>query len=197
MVKDKKIYAKNRVPLPTPEFYVFYNGEEAYPEEAIMKLSDSFEKLYAMGLGLPEKGFPLELEVKVLNINEGRNAELANKCKTLAGYTVFVDKVREYKKAGMTLEEAIKKAVEYCLEHDILKEFLERNATGVMDMIYTEWDMDTALEVRFEEGREEGIEKGIEKTARNALMNGFSIDQIQVITGLDADVIRNLRASAN
>jgi hypothetical protein len=37
--------------------------------------------------------------------------------------------VREYEKAGMTLEEAIKKAVEYCLELDILKEFLEKNAT--------------------------------------------------------------------
>jgi transposase len=132
---------------------------------------------------------------------KGKNAELVRKCETLAGYSVFVDKVREYKKAGMTLEEAIKKAVEYCLEHDILREFLEKNATGVMDMIYTEWDMDTALEVRFEEGREEGIERGREvrsvEVARNALMNGFSIDQIQIITGLDADAINNLRASAN
>jgi predicted transposase/invertase (TIGR01784 family) len=105
--------------------------------------------------------------------------------------------VREYKKAGMTLEEAIKKAVEYCLEHDILKEFFEKNATGVMDMIYTEWDMDTALEVRFEEGIERGREEGIEKTARNALMKGLSIDVIHDITGLDADAINNLRASAN
>jgi predicted transposase YdaD len=70
-----------------------------------------------------------------------------------------------------------------------------------MDMIYTEWDMETALAVRYENGydngREEGIERGIEKTARNALMNGFSIDQIQVITGLDADVIRNLQLVAS
>jgi hypothetical protein len=146
-----------------------------------------------MGLGLPEKGFPLELEVKVININKGRNAELARECETLAGYSVFVDKVREYKKAGRTLEEAIKKAVEYCLKHDILKEFFEKNATGVMDMIYTEWDMETALDVRFEEGREEGREE----IARNALMKGLSIDVIRDITGLDADVINNLRESAN
>jgi predicted transposase YdaD len=213
MIKDKKIYAKHKVPLPTPEFYVFYNGEEPYPDVATMKLSDAFEKLSAMGLDLPEKSFALELEVKVLNINEGRNAELARKCETLAGYSIFVDKVREYKKAGMTLEEAIKKAVEYCLENDILKEFLERNAAEVMNMIYTEWDMDTALEVRFEEGREagierriekgiekgieRGIEKGIEKTARNAIMKGLSIDVIHDITGLDADAISNLRASMN
>jgi predicted transposase/invertase (TIGR01784 family) len=197
MIKDKKIYAFKRVPLPTPEFYVFYNGEEPYPDVATLKLSDAFEKLSDMGLGLPEKGFPLELEVKVININKGKNAELARKCETLAGYSVFVDKVREYKKAGMTLEEAIKKAVEYCLEHDILKEFLEKNAAGVMDMIYTEWDMETALDVRFEEGREEGREVRSAEVARNALMKGLSIDVIHDITGLDADVINSLRASGN
>jgi predicted transposase YdaD len=197
MIKDKKIYAKNKVPLPTPEFYVFYNGEEPYPEEATLKLSDAFEKLSGMGLGLPEKSFPLELEVKVININKGRNAELVRKCETLAGYSVFVDKVREYKKAGMTLEEAIKKAVEYCLKHDILKEFLEKNAAEVMNMIYTEWDMETALDVRFEEGIERGREVRSTEVAQNALMNGFSIEQIHDITGLDADVINNLRASMN
>jgi predicted transposase/invertase (TIGR01784 family) len=74
-----------------------------------------------------------------------------------------------------------------------------------MDMLMTEWNMETALAVRYEEGREEGwerglekgIEKGREEIARNALMNGFSIDQIHVITGLDADTIRNLGTSAN
>jgi hypothetical protein len=68
-------------------------------------------------------------------INEGWNQELARKCKTLAGYSVFVGKVREYEKAGMTLEEAIKKAVEYCLENDILKEFFEKNATEELDIL--------------------------------------------------------------
>jgi predicted transposase YdaD len=213
MVKDKKIYAAKKVRLPTPELYVFYNGEAPYPEEVTLKLSDSFEKLSALGLGLPEKGFALELEAKVININKGKNMELARKCKTLAGYSVFVDKVREYLKAGMTLEEALKKAFEYCLENDILKEFFEKNATEVMDMLMTEWNMDTALAVRYEEGHEDGweggLEKGIEKgreegrkanneeVARNAIMKGLSIDVIHDITGLDADTIRNLGASAN
>jgi predicted transposase/invertase (TIGR01784 family) len=76
-------------------------------------------------------------------------------------------------------------------------------------MLMTEWNMDDALAVRYREGREEGIEEGweegwegglekgreegIEKAARNALMNGFSIDQIHIITGLDADTIKNLQ----
>jgi predicted transposase YdaD len=77
-------------------------------------------------------------------------------------------------------------------KHDILKEFLEKNATEVLGMLMKEWNWDDALAVRYREGREGGREEGIEEVARNALMNGFSIDQIQVITGLDADTIRNL-----
>jgi predicted transposase/invertase (TIGR01784 family) len=47
------------------------------------------------------------------------------------------------------------------------------------------------------EGMEKGMEKGREEIARNALMNGFSIDQIHIITGLDMDTIKKLGASAN
>jgi hypothetical protein len=42
-----------------------------------------------------------------------------------------------------------------------------------------------------------GIAQGRAEVARNALMNGLSIDVIHTITGLDMDTIRNLGASAN
>jgi predicted transposase YdaD len=203
IITGDEIYTTKQITIPAPEFFVFYNGEAPYPDKKILKLSDLFEKLPA--LGLPWKGTNLELVVRVININEGRNAELARKCKALAHYSVFVGKMREYTKAGMSLEEAARKAVEYCLKNDILKEFLEKNATEVLGMLMTEWNMDDALAVRFregreegwegglEKGREEGIEKGLEKTARNAIMNGLSIELIHTITGLDADTIRNLQ----
>ena len=35
-------YARKLVPIPTPEFYVFYNGIEEYPNETELRLSDSF-----------------------------------------------------------------------------------------------------------------------------------------------------------
>jgi predicted transposase/invertase (TIGR01784 family) len=116
-------------------------------------------------------------------------------------YSVFIGKVREFQKKEMNLAEAVKNAVEYCIQHDILKEFLEKHATEVMKMLRTEWKLKDALAVRYEEGvedgikkgRVEGLEKGLEKVARNALINGFSIDQIQVITGLDEDAIKGLQ----
>ena len=128
-ITDRKgIYSKRPIPLPRPEFFVLYNGISPYPDETILKLSDSFEKVES--LGLPKKeSVALELVVKVININQGRNEGIVKKCKTLASYSAFVGKAQEFEKEGMKREEAIKGAIKYCLEHDILKEFLKQNAT--------------------------------------------------------------------
>jgi predicted transposase/invertase (TIGR01784 family) len=62
-------------------------------------------------------------------------------------------------------------------------------------------DMTTSRDIGIAQGLKEGIEKGRkegrEEIARNALMNGFSIDQIHLITGLDMDTIKKLGASAS
>ena len=198
---DKNIYTTRAVPIPRPEFFVLYNGVAPYPDENILKLSDAFES--TASLGLEEKGTPaLELVVKVVNINEGRNGEIAKKCKTLAGYSAFIGKVREYEKENGDKEEAMKKAVLYCRDHDILKEFLEQNGTEVMNMLITEWKMEDALAVRFEEGREEGWEEGREEgweegrtdIVRNALAKGVPLELIHDITGLDIEKIKSLSA---
>jgi hypothetical protein len=46
--------------------------------------------------------------------------------------------VREYEKETGDLKEAMEKAVIYCLEHDMLKEFLEKNAKEPTNMLMTE-----------------------------------------------------------
>jgi len=203
IVGDKNIYSTRPIPLPKPEFFVLYNGVADYPDEKVVKLSDAFESQAFPGL--PEKGSTsLELTVKVININEGKNREKVGRSKTLAGYSAFVAKVREYEKAGDTKEEAMKKAVRYCREHDILKEFLAQNATEVMNMLMTEWNIEDAKKVWFEEGweggreegREEGWEKSRETIARNALAKGASIEYIHDITGLDIETIKQLAMSS-
>ena len=192
---DKNIYASKPIPIPRPEFFVLYNGKAPYPDETILKLSEAFES--GAELGLPEKGSPaLELEVKVININLGRNDSIVKRCEILAAYSAFVGKVGEYEKENEGREAAIKKAIKYCIEHEILKEFLAQNSSEVMNMLMTEWNWDDALAVRFEEGleegREEGREEGLEEVARNALAHGLPIDVIKTITGLDAEIIKNL-----
>jgi hypothetical protein len=215
IVGDKNIYTTKLVRLPRPEFFVLYNGAAPYPDESILRLSDAFES--GAALGLPERGGPfLELEVKVVNINQGRNEGIAQRCKTLAGYSAFVVKVQELGNDGLDKEDAVRKAVLYCREHDILKEFFERHGTEVINMLMTEGNWDDALEVRFsegweggmekgrergiEEGMEKGIEKGIEKgvesVALNALAMDISVEVIHQMTGLDIEAIERLRQSS-
>ena len=48
------------------------------------------------------------------------------KCRTLAEYEQFVAVSREYAAEGRPMQEALEEAVEYCIDHGILSEFLKR-----------------------------------------------------------------------
>jgi predicted transposase/invertase (TIGR01784 family) len=197
IIGDKNIYASRHIPIPRPEFFVLYNGVASFPDQKILKLSDSFEKTLfpdITGKELPA----LELEVKIININMGKNKGISEKCKTLGEYSAFVEKVRDLEKETENFEDAFKKAVAYCRDHDILKEVLEKNSSEVMNMLMTEWNWEDALVFRYEEGREEGreegIEMGMEKAARNALAQGVAPELIHTITGLDIESIYGLQS---
>ena len=123
-IKSRTLYSKKPVSIPWPEFYVLYNGPEPFPDNAVLQLSDLFEK--PEKLGLAKMDYPLlELEVRVININEGRNKTIANRCKKLAEYSTFIAKARAFWDELGSLEEAIKAAIKYCSRHDILTQFLE------------------------------------------------------------------------
>jgi len=131
IVMDKKIYSTKKVVIPKPEFFILYNGEAPYPEVTVEKLSDMFEN--TIFLELPEKVIPaLDLFVRIININEGKNEEILKRCQTLWQYSAFIGKVREYEKAGKNREDALKEAVIYCRNHDILEEWTSPELTDSM-----------------------------------------------------------------
>jgi hypothetical protein len=174
LLGEKNIYRSRRLSLPLPEFIVLYNGKTPYPDETTLKLSDAFRDPAELGLGVREAS--LELAVKVYNINPGHNEPIIRRCKTLAGYRAFVEKVREYEGEGKSREEAITGAIRECINRNILKEFLESHSREVMNMLMTEWNWDDALAVQREEGwfegreegREEGLEEGLAKGRKEA-----------------------------
>ena len=111
------LYGTTRIPLPTPQCIVFYNGEEGAPDEEILKLSDSFT-------GREQKP-DLELSVRMLNINYGHNNELLEQCSVLKEYAQFVAVSRQYMAEGLDAQEAFGEAIDYCLNHDILYNVLK------------------------------------------------------------------------
>ena len=99
----------------------------------------------------------------MVNINHGRNAAILGGCRELGWYSAFIAKAREFEKELGNRTKAIKQAVLYCRDHDILREFLEKHGTEVLNMLTKEWKMEDALAVRYAEGWEGGLEEGIEK----------------------------------
>lgn len=154
----RNIYGKSLIKIPMPKFVVFYNGAEKQLEEMTQYLSDSFEQK----TDDPE----LELKCKVYNINYGKNRAIMNECRWLDEYMMFVDKVREYhnSKDEEELEDDINKAIDYCIENDILKEFLSERRGEVTKVMALDYTFDKQLEMERAEawngGKKEGIEEG-------------------------------------
>jgi predicted transposase/invertase (TIGR01784 family) len=187
ITSQKALLQQKLVKIPTPEFIVLYNGKAPFDDYKKMRLSDAFKDVE--GLKLPqEKCLSLELVVHVYNINYGRNPGLLEKSSILNGYSIFIDKIREYQAGGLTLEESLKAAVEYCIKNDILKPFMEAHRSEVVKMLLEEWTMEDELAVAKDEGRDETREE----IARNALKEGASLEFVQKITGLPVEQIEQL-----
>jgi predicted transposase/invertase (TIGR01784 family) len=169
---NKDLYRKNRITIARPEFIVLYNGIDEYPDKKTLMLSEMFAR-YGK-----ESPVNLELTVQIYNINKGRNPEIAKKCETLDGYEIFVAAVREYEKT-MGRDEAIKLAVDDCVNRNILKKFLEDNSSEVRNMLLTEWNWDTALEISKEEGMQQGMQKGMQKVLDVLQQEGYDIKSIK------------------
>ncbi len=141
-----RIYNKTLVKIPTPQYIVFYNGADDYPEKSKLKLSDAFIN--------PRDDHDFEFTATVYNINMGMNSKLLDSCKPLKEYSFLVDMIRKNRK-NMPLEEAVDKAVKDCIDNDILRDVLQGERSSVMLEILTEFDEKAYEEGLREEGREE------------------------------------------
>ncbi len=199
IIDNNAIYKKNLLKIPTPEFIVFYNGADdlVYKgkkvKEMPLKLSDAFE--------VKQKNLTVELIVKVIDIRYTKKHKIISRNSTLKDYSRFINEVEKNRKEKTELNKAIKLAIDYCIKHDILRDFLEKNGSEVLNMLTFEYNEAEARQVEreegFIEGREEGKKEGIEKgkieVAKNSLKIGLSIDQIALITGLDKNTIITLQ----
>jgi len=107
----------------------------------------------------------------------------------------------------MYLSSAMVKAIDDCIRQNVLKKFLERNASEVRNMLFG-WNWDMAREVWQEEAREDGVaigeargeargivlgkEEGLHQAARQMKAKGLSLALIAEVTGLPEMEIERL-----
>ena len=154
ILSSRDLYKSTRMKIPTPRFIVLYNGNKEYQEHEVQKLSDAFAR--------KDIEFTLDLKVDVININYGKSKEIVERSQSLMEYSTLVHYTKEALKKGMSLNDAIGMAVKKCLAEGIMADFLNTHGSEVENMLFTEWNMEDALAVRYEEGREEGIKALVE-----------------------------------
>ncbi len=148
------LYSQKRLELPVPRYIVFYNGRRKIPDRTELRLSDSF---------FPETAASpcLECTAVVLNINYGHNQQILKSCRKLYEYAYLVNEVRQGLDQGLRLEAAVDRAVDECINHNILKGFLLKHREEVREMILSEYDEELHIksekQISFEEGKASGI----------------------------------------
>jgi predicted transposase/invertase (TIGR01784 family) len=194
MIDPEDKFKRKMEKIPKPEFIVLYNGEDNYPDYKELRLSDSF---FQADIKID---LPLELVVQVYNINKGRNQDILSKSKTLENYSKFIDKIREYQKEYKwkynekkeILEKSFRSAINYCIKNDILRDFLKKHSSEVINMLYAEYDPEVEMRVVREEALEEGREEEKLILAKNLLSEGSTPEFVHRITGLTLDKIEEL-----
>ena len=152
LIPPRDIYKTKQISIPTPEFYLFYNGTRDQPAERIFRLSDAY-------LEKTDKPM-LELMVKMININLSAGHALLSDCRSIYEYSFFIQKIRDYLDKKFDRNQALKSAMEECLNKGIMMNFIREHGSEVMNMLFTEFNMEDALEVRGEERYEDGLADG-------------------------------------
>ena len=182
-IKNKhKLYHKELIKFPRPKFFVFYDGDKHEPLQRKMRLSDAFDG----------DSDSLELVVTAFNINYGLPQPLLKSCHYLNDYSTLVGKVKEGVRFGLSRRDAISRAVKFCLDNGIMSNYLIEHSEEVFNMLALEWNMNDALQARFEDGYEEGRYEGIEEVAVNMIRDGEPFDKIIKFTKLSLERINEL-----
>ena len=177
------LYSSRKLPLPLPQFIVFYNGTQDQPDRKLLYLSDCFQYPESFSERIDEDGSAknpenkknrltipsaLECTAVMLNINYGHNRILMEKCQRLEEYSYFIAAVREYLTFGYEPRQAIQLAADECISQNKLADILSKNRREVTDMLLRSFDEEKykalvkkeAYEDGWEEGHKDGWEEG-------------------------------------
>ena len=173
-VNHCNLYSTKMIKLPVPKLVVFYNGTQEM-DDTILRLSDAFE-----GDIEPD----IEVRVKMININYGKNHELMKACQPLAEYSWLVERIRQ-NRATMDIDMAVDKAIDAMPKDYLIRPLVIGNKAEVKTMCITEYNKVETMQMFKEEGREEGLAEGIEQGTEqlgrliDALIASGRMDEVQ------------------
>lgn len=156
IIQSKNMYKTSLIQIPSPEFYMFYNGQASQPAESIFKLSDAY---------LEKTDIPmLESTVRMIHINPELNRPLLKESNSMYEYSHFMQTIRNYIASGLDRDVAVITAMERCVEEGIMVDFINVHGSEVRNMLFTQFNMEDALAVCGEENYERGLQDSIHQS---------------------------------
>ena len=175
IIPQEKTYSPTPVRIPAPRFYVFYNGTSTLEDKVTYRLSELFQR--------PVDNPSLELVVTCLNVNEGHNKDIMDACKSLKGYSIFVGKVRKYRKEYISkynsshstplnvladassimkniVSAAVDRAINECIDEDVLRKFFTEYRKEVREVAILEYSAEKHLQYEKEDSYNAGFDNG-------------------------------------
>ena len=155
------IFGSKEIKLPLPRYYVFYNGTRKLEDEVILALTDSMPFENAKEISCAE------FRAHLVNINDGHNPKMMERCPLLREYAIFVEDIRNNMALGMEHRDAIVQATDVCINKGgLLSDILQGHKAEVTDMLLTEYDEAFHIASEKEISREEGRQEEKAKTER-------------------------------
>lgn len=196
ILSQQKAFQTTLYRIPSPHFYVLYNGREDRPMEVIQHLEDAFL--------LDEDHPSLNMTVKIININYDKNHPVLQRSRTLREYAQFIARVRQYVDHGMTRDDAISSAIHSCIKDGILKDFLQKHGSEVYNMLFSELTYEDMLKIEVAEAteiaareaaREAASERELEhkKLITKMLLKNIEIEEIHELTEVPMEKILRIK----
>lgn len=123
------LYSSKKVMIPKPELYVLYTGDrKTRPKE--IKLSEEF-------FG----GETVAIEVMVKMIYDGKKGDIINQ------YVSFTKVLNEQIMLHGRTKTAVRETIRICKDSNVLKEYLERKESEVVDIMMQLYDQEEIMRV--------------------------------------------------
>ena len=138
-----------------------------------MKLSDAFMQLNGeLKNQFENANYPLEISVKVININVDKENPILKRCEALKQYSEFIEQVRF--NIENDVPEPFTNAIKETIKKGFLSDYLNRKSTEVQNMLLAEYDYDTDIAVQRRESFEDGFSAGEERGRNEGISIGLS-----------------------
>ena len=134
------------------------------------------------------------MNVRVINVNYEKGAELLEKCRLLSDYSQLVHIAKMNYQRTHDLDTAVSEAVTECMERNILSNFLKENGGEIMSFLYDMLTKEEMEEIREHDGYVRGLKEGHASGVQEGKKLGVKEGHARGAAERDRDIAVNMLA---